>query len=45
MGAGSPIGRIARTGEIAKAVGFLASDEASFIHGVELFADGGLAKV
>lgn len=45
MGAGSPIGRIAQTSEIAKAVVFLASDDASFIHGVELFADGGLAQV
>lgn len=45
MGAGSPIGRIAQTGEIAKAVAFLASDDSSFIHGVELFADGGLAQV
>jgi NAD(P)-dependent dehydrogenase (short-subunit alcohol dehydrogenase family) len=45
MGAGSPIGRIAQTSEIAKAVCFLASDDASFIHGVELFADGGLAQV
>ncbi|WP_353649175.1 SDR family oxidoreductase [Nakamurella sp. A5-74] len=45
MGAGSPIGRIAQTSEIAKAVAFLASDDASFIHGVELFADGGLAQV
>ena len=45
MGAGSPIGRIAQTSEIAKAVAFLASDDSSFIHGVELFADGGLAQV
>lgn len=45
MGAGSPIGGIAQTSVIAKAVTFLASDDASFIHGVELFADGGLAQV
>jgi NAD(P)-dependent dehydrogenase (short-subunit alcohol dehydrogenase family) len=45
MGVGSPIGRIAQTGEIAKAVAFLACDDSSFIHGVELFADGGLAQV
>jgi NAD(P)-dependent dehydrogenase (short-subunit alcohol dehydrogenase family) len=45
MGAGSPIGRVAQTGEIAKAVAFLACDDSSFIHGVELFADGGLAQV
>ncbi len=45
MGAGSPIGRIAHVNEIAKAVASLASEDSSFIHGVELFADGGLAQV
>jgi NAD(P)-dependent dehydrogenase (short-subunit alcohol dehydrogenase family) len=45
MGAGSPIGRIAQPSEIAKAIAFLASDDASFIHGVELFVDGGMAQI
>lgn len=40
-----PLGRVADPDEIANAVAFLASDEASFIAGAELFADGGLAQV
>ena len=39
--AGHPIGRIARAEEIAAAVVFLASDEASFITGAILPVDGG----
>jgi NAD(P)-dependent dehydrogenase (short-subunit alcohol dehydrogenase family) len=31
--------------EIGKAVAFLASDSASFVNGVELFVDGGMAQV
>jgi NAD(P)-dependent dehydrogenase (short-subunit alcohol dehydrogenase family) len=38
---GHPIGRIARAEEIAAAVLFLASDEASFVTGSELVIDGG----
>jgi NAD(P)-dependent dehydrogenase (short-subunit alcohol dehydrogenase family) len=45
MGEGSPIGRIAAPREIAKVTVFLASDDASFIHGAELFVDGGMAQV
>ncbi len=37
-----PLGRMAKTEEIANAVLFLASDEASFITGVALPVDGGL---
>jgi NAD(P)-dependent dehydrogenase (short-subunit alcohol dehydrogenase family) len=40
-----PLGRIAQPDDIAKAVVFLASDDASFISGVELFVDGGAAQV
>lgn len=40
-----PLGRVGTTDEIAKAATFLASDESSFINGVELFADGGMTQV
>jgi NAD(P)-dependent dehydrogenase (short-subunit alcohol dehydrogenase family) len=40
-----PIGRVADPDEIAKAVAFLASDDASFVVSAELFVDGGQAQV
>jgi NAD(P)-dependent dehydrogenase (short-subunit alcohol dehydrogenase family) len=38
---GYPLGRIGRPTEVAAAVAFVASDEASFVSGVSLLVDGG----
>lgn len=40
-----PLGRIGKPDEIARAVLFLASEEASFINGIELFVDGGQVQI
>jgi hypothetical protein len=40
-----PLGRLGTPDETAKAVVFLASDDSSYITGVELFVDGGFAQV
>ena len=41
----TPLARIGREDEVAKVVGFLASDESSFMNGSEVFVDGGIAQV
>ncbi|MCR4468137.1 SDR family NAD(P)-dependent oxidoreductase [Burkholderia sp. SCN-KJ] len=40
-----PMGRLGEPGEIASAALFLASDDASFVNGIELFVDGGQQQV
>ena len=40
-----PMGRMGEPDEIAKVALFLASDDSSFITGIELFVDGGRVQV
>src|SRR3984885_10737692 len=40
-----PMGRMGESDEVAKAALFLASDDSSFVTGIELFVDGGRAQV
>lgn len=40
-----PLGRMGNADDMAKAVSFLASSEASYISGIELFVDGGVAQI
>ena len=39
------MGRMGSPDEIAKVVLFLASAESSFVTGIELFVDGGMAQI
>ena len=43
--ASAPSGRVGTPIEVARAVAFLASDESSYINGVELFVDGRAAQI
>jgi NAD(P)-dependent dehydrogenase (short-subunit alcohol dehydrogenase family) len=40
-----PMGRMGSPDEVAKVVSFLASDDSSYVTGIELFVDGGLAQI
>jgi NAD(P)-dependent dehydrogenase (short-subunit alcohol dehydrogenase family) len=40
-----PLGRIGQPADVAAAAVFLASDDASFVNGIELFVDGGIAQI
>jgi len=44
MNANVPLGRLGTPDDLAKAAVFLASDDSSYITGIELFVDGGLAQ-
>jgi NAD(P)-dependent dehydrogenase (short-subunit alcohol dehydrogenase family) len=40
-----PLGRVGTLDEVAKVVSFLASDESSYVTGIELFVDGGMTQI
>ena len=45
MSASIPLGRVGTPDEVAKAMVFLASDDSSYITGIELAVDGGMNQV
>jgi NAD(P)-dependent dehydrogenase (short-subunit alcohol dehydrogenase family) len=45
LAAGGPAGRVGQPEEIAAAIAFLVTDQASFVHGVVLPVDGGRLAV
>lgn len=45
VNATTPLGRLGTSDEIAAAALFLASEDSSFVTGIELFADGGSAQI
>jgi NAD(P)-dependent dehydrogenase (short-subunit alcohol dehydrogenase family) len=40
-----PLGRVGSPDEVAKVASFIASDDSSYINGIELFVDGGVAQI
>jgi NAD(P)-dependent dehydrogenase (short-subunit alcohol dehydrogenase family) len=40
-----PLGRLGHPDEVARVATFLASDDSSFVTGIELFVDGGMAQI
>jgi NAD(P)-dependent dehydrogenase (short-subunit alcohol dehydrogenase family) len=40
-----PLGRMGNPAEVTQAVSFLASDDSSYVTGIELFVDGGIAQI
>ena len=45
LAAGVPLGRLGTPDEVARAALYLASDDSSFVNGIELFVDGGVTRV